>query len=60
MKSKQVIDSDQEYDKVLSEVFTLMNRGEDNLTHIEIERLAYLVPAIETYEDEILNLKPIK
>lgn len=42
------------------EVYDLMNKGEQNLSECEMNRLSVLAEEAERYEDEVLQLRPIQ
>ncbi len=57
---KHKISSKKEYHETMVAVYNLMNKGEANLTHIELKNLAAMAEAAEKFEDEVLGFKPGK
>ena len=55
---KHVINSKKEYHETMVKVYNLMNKGEDKLTSIQLQKLTAMAGAAEKYEDEVLGLKP--
>lgn len=60
MKKKLSIETDKDYHKMMIAIYELMNKGEAQLTDDEIETLQSMVMLAEKYENEVLNLKPVK
>ena len=58
MKQPLLIESDEAYGETMVLIYDLMNKGESNLTPVELERLENMAKAVEKYEDEILHRKP--
>lgn len=54
------IGSKKEYHETMVEIYSLMNKGEKNLTKKELTQLSLISNAAEKYEDEVLGLKPVK
>jgi hypothetical protein len=52
------IDSNNAYQEIIMAIYELMNKGEDKLTALELEKLAAMVAAAERYEDEVCGVKP--
>lgn len=52
------ITSDKHYHQTMVDIYELMNKGEASLTESETERLAAMAVAAETYEDEVMGLRP--
>ncbi|MFC1226596.1 helix-turn-helix domain-containing protein [Pedobacter sp. BG31] len=50
--------SKEQYHSTMVEVYSLMNKGEDNLSDTELNRLQILSLEAERYENEELNLIP--
>ena len=57
---KYKINSKKEYHQTMVEVYELMNKGEDKLSEHELKKLSVMAEAAEKYEDEVLQLKPIR
>ncbi len=57
---KHEIKSKKEYHQTMVEVYDLMNKGEDNLSECEMNRLSVLAEEAERYEDEVLQLRPLQ
>jgi len=57
---KHEIKSKKEYHQTMVEVYDLMNKGEQNLSECEMNRLSVLAEEAERYEDEVLQLRPIQ
>ncbi len=59
---KYEIDSKKTYHETMLVIYKLMNKGESNLSIVELKELTAMVAAAEKYEDEVLglNLKIIK
>ena len=57
---KHVINSKKAYHETMVTVYNLMNKGESNLTPVELKKLAELAKFSEKYEDEVLSLQPRK
>lgn len=57
---KYEITSKKHYHETMVAVYELMNKGEDNLTKKELDKLGVMAVAAEKYEDEVLGLKPGK
>ena len=57
---KYQIKSKKEYHQTMVEVYELMNKGEDKLSEHELKKLSVMAEAAEKYEDEVLQLKPIR
>ncbi|MEO6637409.1 MAG: helix-turn-helix domain-containing protein [Ginsengibacter sp.] len=55
---KHIINSKKDYHETMVAVYNLMNKGEDNLTPVELKKLQSMATAGEKYEDEVLDLKP--
>jgi len=60
METEFLIDTDKKYHETMIEIYELMNKGEMNLTADEAKLLEMMAVAAEKYEDEVLQLKPIK
>lgn len=60
MEKEFLIATDKKYHETMISIYDLMNKGEINLTSEEIEQLKNMALAAEKYEDEILQLKPVK
>lgn len=60
MENGFLISSDKNYHEIMIAVYELMNKGESNLTDVELEQLGIMALAAEKYEDEVLHLKPVK
>ncbi|MES2107513.1 MAG: helix-turn-helix domain-containing protein [Bacteroidota bacterium] len=60
MEKEFLIATDRNYHETMVAIFELMNKGEVNLNDEEIELLKVMTVAAEKYEDEILQLKPVK
>jgi len=54
------INNDKDYHEAMIAIYELMNKGEAALQPDEIARLKVMTVATEKYEDEVLNLKPIR
>ena len=52
--------TDKSYHETMIAIYELMNKGEDNLTPMELDALGNMALAAEKYEDEVLHLKPVK
>jgi len=59
-KMKIEIKSKKEYHEMMVEIYNLMNKGEGKLTKIELSKLSKMAIAAESYEENILGLKPFK
>ena len=46
------------YHETMVEIYSLMNKGEANLSKVELKRLDTLAKVTEKYEDEVLGLRP--
>ena len=57
---KHSIPSKKAYHETMVAVYSLMNKGEANLTAKELKTLAAMAKAAEEYEDNVLGLKPPK
>ncbi len=57
MKRELVINSKKHYHETMACVFEMMNRGENNLTKIELSKVRMMTAAAEKYEDEVLGLR---
>ena len=57
---KYKINSKKEYHQTMVEVYELMNKGEGKLSEHELNKLSVMAEAAEKYEDEVLQLKPIR
>jgi hypothetical protein len=57
---KYEIKSKKDYHELMVDIYTLMNKGEANLSATEIKRLVAMSSAAEHYEDTVLGLKPKK
>ncbi len=57
---KVIIQSKKQYHETMVEIYSLMNKGEKNLTKKELTQLSLMSIAAEKYEDEVLGLKPVK
>ena len=55
---KHEIKSRKAYHETMVAVYNLMNKGEANLTEIEMMKLAAMAKAAEEYEDMVMGLKP--
>ena len=53
------ITDNKQYKESLHKVFSLMNKGESNLTDTEAREIEVISKAIEYYEDYILKLMPM-
>ena len=61
MKKKPfLIETDKVYQETMILIFDLMDKGEEKLTLAEVEHLRIITSRIEKYEDEVLQLKPVK
>ena len=58
MKKKIEIYSEKHYHETMTIVFEMINRGEINLTKVELSRVRMMAKAAEKYEDEVLGLRP--
>jgi len=56
----QAITSAKAYHETMVAIYNLMNKGETNLTEKELASLQTMSKAAEEYEDNVLNLKPVK
>ncbi len=45
---------------MMVEIYNLMNKGEGKLTKLETTRLSQMAIAAESYEENVLGLKPFK
>jgi thiaminase len=50
------IKSKKEYQKIMVEIYNLMNKGEKNLTKKELKKLSTISIAAELYEDTVLKM----
>jgi antitoxin component HigA of HigAB toxin-antitoxin module len=57
---KFMINSKKAYHETMIAIYNLMNKGENNLTSVEIKKLTAMTEGAEKYEDEVLGLKPPK
>ena len=57
---KHIIASKKAYHETMVTIYELMNKGEQNLTEKELSRLKILAEAAEEFEDNVLDLKPVK
>ena len=57
---KHIINSKKAYHQTMIDVYNLMNKGEANLTSVELRKLSAMAEAAEKYEDEVLGLQPRK
>jgi antitoxin component HigA of HigAB toxin-antitoxin module len=57
---KYEIKSKKAYHELMVDIYTLMNKGEANLSATEIKRLVAMSSAAEHYEDTVLGLKTKK
>lgn len=57
---KVIIQSKKQYHETMVEIYSLMNKGEKNLSKKELTQLSLMSIAAEKYEDEVLGLKPFK
>jgi HTH-type transcriptional regulator/antitoxin HigA len=57
---KYMINSKKAYHETMVAIYNLMNKGENNLTSVEIKKLSAMTEAAEKYEDGVLGLKPPK
>ena len=57
---KYTIESKKAYHETMVSVYELMNKGEANLSEIELNKLALMTQAAEEYEDKVLGLIPNK
>lgn len=60
MEREFLITTDKNYHETMVAIFDLMNKGENNLNDKEVELLKVMTVAAEKYEDDILQLKPVK
>jgi len=54
------IKSKKEYHQMMVSIYTLMNKGENNLTNPELSKLAAMTSAAADFEEHTLGLSPIK
>lgn len=54
------IKSEKQYHETMLLIYELMDKGEENLSKAEIERLGAMVVEAERFEDEVLGLRPVK
>jgi len=59
-KMKIEINSKKEYHEMMVEIYKLMNKGEGKLTKSESTKLSRMAIAAESYEENVLGLKPFK
>jgi HTH-type transcriptional regulator / antitoxin HigA len=59
-KMKIEINSKKEYHEMMVEIYKLMNKGEGKLTKSESTRLSQMAIVAESYEENVLGLKPFK
>jgi len=59
-KMKIEINSKKEYHEMMVEIYKLMNKGEGKLTKSESTKLSQMAIAAESYEENVLGLKPFK
>jgi HTH-type transcriptional regulator / antitoxin HigA len=57
---KYNINSKKVYHETMLAIYKLMDKGESNLSAMELKKLAAMSAAAEKYEDEVLGLKPKK
>ena len=57
---KHVITSKKSYHETMVAIYELMSRGETNLSKSELSRLSAMTQAAEDYEDNVLELKPVR
>ena len=57
---KHEINSKNVYHETMLAIYKLMDKGETNLSAMELKKLAAMSAAAEKYEDEVLGLKPKK
>lgn len=57
---KYSITSKRNYHETMVAIYNLMNKGEANLTTAELKKLVAMTKAAEDYEDNVLELKPVK
>ena len=55
---KHEINSKNVYHETMLAIYKLMDKGETNLSAMELKKLAAMSAAAEKYEDEVLGLKP--
>ena len=57
---KYDIKSNKAYHGTMLAIYEMMDKGESNLTAVELRKLSAMSAAAEKYEDEVLGLKPKK
>ena len=57
---KHEINSKKVYHETMLAIYKLMDKGESNLSALELNKLAAMAAAAEKYEDAVLGLKPKK
>ncbi len=57
---KHAITSKKAYHETMVTVYNLMNKGEANLTSVELKKLEAMAKAAEDYEDNVLGLQLTK
>jgi HTH-type transcriptional regulator / antitoxin HigA len=54
MENEFLISTEESYQEAMITIFEMMERGEDDLTPAEVEKLKHLTTAAEKYEAEYL------
>ena len=57
---KYEINSGKIYHETMLAIYRLMDKGETNLSAVEVKKIATMSAAAEKYEDEVLGLNPKK
>ena len=56
----KAIKKEGDYRKVMSEILALMNKGDDNLSKIQKQKLRDMASAAQAYEKSIYSISPPK
>jgi antitoxin component HigA of HigAB toxin-antitoxin module len=60
MNMEYLVTSEKHYHESMIVIYELMNKGEENLTFADTEKLKGMTKATEKFEDEALGLSPVK
>ena len=58
-KQMMKISNNKDYKETVHKVYSLMNKGDKNITDAEAAKIEILAKAIEDYEDNVLKIMPL-
>ena len=58
-KQMMKISNNKDYKETVHKVYSLMNKGDKNITDAEAAKIEVLAKAIEDYEDNVLKIMPL-